>query len=156
MNKRYELFTICRTASHMEKANSLGFALWVAMQSHSYYMFRLIDLRVWIEPAIHHNQIMFFFDIFDKPIGYIIWANLAPDVEKRFLNNPDFLLHESEWDEGNKTWILDCCFPFGGVRHAICKLRKKLLLQNIRRVSWVRRNPDYSIKKVFVYEGREI
>lgn len=148
MSQRYKIFSVCRKSSHEDQAKSFGFALWIAMQSPTYCLYRLIDLRVWLMPAIQHKQIMLFFDSFDNPIGYVTWANLAADVEARLLKDPHFILHESEWDEGGKTWIIDCCFPFGDGVFAMAALRKHFVSQHINKVYWARRNADYTVRKV--------
>lgn len=148
MSKKYKIFTECKKSSIDEQAKTLGFAFWIAMQCPEYCLFRLIDLRTWLMPAIQHKQIMLFFDAFDNPIGYVTWANLAADAEDRLLNDPNFLLHECEWDEGNRTWIIDCCFPFGGAVLAMPELRGKFISQSISSVHWARRAGDYSVRKV--------
>ena len=148
MSKRFKLFTRCRKQSLTEKAKLIGFATWIIMQCRRYSMLRLVDFRVWVIPAIDHQQIVFFFDDYDNPAGYVIWANLAPDAEHRLLNDSSFLLHESEWDEGSATWILDCCFPYGGLSNARQALRELFSQQGISSVNWVRRNVDYSVKQI--------
>ena len=148
MNNNSKLFISSNNILASEKSNLVGAACRIAMQSKTYYSFRLIDFRTWILPAIDHKQIMIFFDYFGHPKGYITWANLAPDTELRILNDPGFLLHDSEWDEGSSTWILDCCFPNGGLLYAIPHLRNLLREQGVIRVRWGRRNPDYTIKKM--------
>jgi cytolysin-activating lysine-acyltransferase len=105
-------------------------------------------LRPWICRAIEHDQILLFFDKTDNPFGYITWAHLAPDTEERLLNDPNFLIHPTEWSEGGKTWIIDFCFPFGGLFEA-SKLAKKLLREkNIQQVFWARRNKNFTVRKV--------
>lgn len=148
MNNKYRVFTQCRKSSHDDHAKSLGFASWVVMQSRDYYSFRLVDVRAWLVPAIQHKQIVFFFDTFDTPIGYVTWANLAADAENRLLEDSEFLLHESEWDEGSRTWIIDCCFPFGDAAFAKAELRKIFISQSIDEVFWARRNLNYSVRKI--------
>ncbi|WP_219268653.1 toxin-activating lysine-acyltransferase [Pseudomonas sp. Xaverov 259] len=148
MSKKFKLFTLCRKNNLIEKARLIGFASWILMQCRRYSMLRFIDFRVWLIPAIDHKQIIFFFDDFDNPTGYVVWANLAPDSEQRLLNDSKFLLHESEWDEGSSTWIIDCCFPSGGLTYACQDLKKLFLSMNVKKVNWVRRNMDYSVKKV--------
>lgn len=148
MSKKFRLFTQCRKNNLMEKAKLIGFAAWIVMQCRRYSMLRLVDFRVWVIPAIDHKQIVFFFDDYDSPVGYVIWANLAPDSERRLLEDPNFLLHESEWDEGNRTWIIDCCFPYGGLIYARQYLRDMFHGDHVRSVSWARRNSDYSVRKV--------
>ncbi|WP_338477679.1 toxin-activating lysine-acyltransferase [Pseudomonas trivialis] len=148
MNNSFKLFTQCRKNNVIEKAKFIGFASWILMQCRRYSFLRFVDFRVWLIPAIDHKQIIFFFDDYDTPVGYLVWANLAPDSEQRLLNDPKFLLHESEWDEGSSTWIIDCCFLVGGLAFARQELRKLFLTMNIKKLNWVRRNMDYSVKKV--------
>ncbi|WP_050549347.1 toxin-activating lysine-acyltransferase [Pseudomonas sp. BRG-100] len=148
MNKQYRLFTACKKTSIEDQAKTLGFSFWIAMQSPKYLLFRLIDFRGWLMSAIQHKQIIIFFDVFDNPIGYVTWANLSYDVELRLLKDPNFSLHESEWDEGDKTWIIDCCFPFGDAVFAMKEIRRVFKSQSINTVHWARREDDYSIRKV--------
>lgn len=148
MRTKYKLFTECNSDAIMGRAKTAGFACLIAMQSKVYFAFRLVDFKAWLMPAVDHKQIMLFFDYFGDPKGYIIWANLAPDSELRVLNDPGFILHESEWDEGNSTWILDCCFPFGDLAHAIPEIRRVFKEQEIEQITWARRNENYSIKKI--------
>jgi len=147
-NKKFKFFTCCREESSLERARIMGFACWVAMECQAYFSLRLIDVRAWLVPAINHKQVMCFFDDFDNPVGYITWANLAPDSEQRLLNDPNFLLHESEWDEGAATWIIDCCFPFGGAAYALDELKKYFKENDTDSIFWARRNIDYSVRKV--------
>jgi cytolysin-activating lysine-acyltransferase len=146
--KKIKLFTHCRDNSAVERAKTMGFAYWIAMECRVYFSFRLIDMKAWLVPAINHKQIMCFFDGYNNPIGYVTWANLTPESERRFLNEPNFLLHESEWDEGAATWIIDCCFPFGGATYAFDELKKYFREHDTTIVSWARRNSDYSVRKV--------
>ncbi|WP_277588995.1 toxin-activating lysine-acyltransferase [Pseudomonas chlororaphis] len=148
MNKKFKIFTLCQKGSFIDRAKLIGFAFWIAMESQAYRAFRLIDFKFWVIPAIDHKQILFFFDDFDNPIGYVIWANIAPDSEQRLLKDSSFLLHESEWDEGNRTWIIDCCFPYGSINYAVAEIRNFFKSQDIDRFFWARRNMDYSVRKV--------
>ncbi|MCP2052007.1 UNVERIFIED_ORG: cytolysin-activating lysine-acyltransferase [Pseudomonas fluorescens] len=147
-NQKIKFFTHCRDGSVLEKARVMGFACGVAMECQVYFSLRLIDVRTWLMPAINHKQIMCFFDGYSNPVGYVTWANLAPDSEQRLLNDPNFLLHESEWDEGSATWIIDCCFPSGGAAYALDELKRYFRVNDTKNILWVRRNADYSVRKV--------
>lgn len=110
--------------------------------------FQILTLHYWLAPAIEHEQIIFLYDRTATPIGFVIWAHLAPDSEQRFLNEPDFLLHPSEWNEGGRTWIIDFCFPSGAIKESLTMLRTLLRDAGIKRVSWARRWADYTIRTV--------
>lgn len=126
----------------------LGYANMIIFKCQAYSVFRIITLDFWISPAIEHRQIIFLFDSTTKPIGYITWAHLAPDAEHRLLKDPSFLLHPSEWNEGGRTWIIDFCFPYGRLKESIKKLKVLFQNENINKIHWARRNPDYTIRKV--------
>lgn len=145
---RVKFFTQCRDNIVLENARLMGLACGIAMECKEYLSFRLIDIKAWLMPAIKHKQIMCFFDGYNNPIGYVTWANLTPDSEQRLLKDPNFLLHESEWDEGGATWIVDCCFPFGGAAFAINELKQYFRENGTANIFWARRNLDYSVRKI--------
>jgi hemolysin-activating ACP:hemolysin acyltransferase len=76
-------------------------------KSDEYCQYPIACITLWIEPAIRHEQIHFFFDDAGQACGYVTWAWLAADSERRLLHDPDVLLHISEWNEGSSLWILD-------------------------------------------------
>jgi len=151
MKKNFELYTDCRSDHSPNRAKLIGFACLIIFMCRHYSLFRIMTLRLWIIPAIDHKQILFFFDNTDTPIGYVTWAHLAPDSELRLLQDPSFLIHASEWNEGGKTWIIDFCFPSGGTVDAIKHLKKHLRKQGVNKVFWGRRNRDISIRKIGSY-----
>lgn len=59
------------------------------------------------DPALRHNQVRVFFNSLGEPIGYVVWAWLAPDVEQRWMAQGQLSLHISEWTEGDALWLLD-------------------------------------------------
>jgi len=147
MRKGFKLYTECSMTCTTRKATQLGFACMIAGRSKTYSAFKMLSLRLWLEQAIDHQQIQIFFDCTSNPIGYITWANLAPDVEGRLLSDSQFFLDPAEWDEGEKTWIIDCCF-IDGASVAVRALKKIFVDQGIAKVYWARRNPDYSVKRI--------
>ncbi|MCV3275096.1 toxin-activating lysine-acyltransferase [Aeromonas hydrophila] len=64
-----------------------------------------INSVIW--PAIHHRQIIVFLDRDTVPYAFAIWCKLSEDTTIRYINNPDFELHISEWNEGENFWIHD-------------------------------------------------
>ncbi len=94
----------------------IGFAVSCMLHNRNYSLYTVLSIHFWTEFAIQHHQIKFLFDMSGLPLAYITWAYLEEDTEERLLNDPNFRLHSSEWNEGGKIWILDfCCKPgFGG------------------------------------------
>lgn len=148
LNKDIKIFTECRDVYCQEGARLLGFACMLIFMSKRYSLFQIATLNLWIQPAIHHKQIVFLFNKDSVPMGYVTWAHLAPDSQERLLNDPDFLLHPSEWNEGGNTWIIDFCFPCGNVRESIKKIKWVLKCGGITRVHWARRYTNHSIRRV--------
>lgn len=111
-----------------------------------YCTYPVACIALWLEPAIRHDQIHIFRNESGTPIGYITWAWLAPDTEHRMINNPNVLLHISEWDEGDRLWILDFVLISGNVR---TRIREAMHL--FKQDAWaksVRRNNDGTVRKV--------
>lgn len=146
--KQLELHPDCRALNTKERAKQIGFACLIMLQCRRYSLLHIVLLKFWIIPAIEHRQIKFFFRGDGAPVGYVIWAHLAPDCESRFLNEPGFVMHPSEWNEGGKTWIVDFCFPAGGVRESVAQLRHSFQHDGIGRVFWARRDQNHVVRKV--------
>lgn len=132
----------------------IGNAAALMMRSMRYQRYPVNCITAWIQPAIMHKQIRFFFDRHGGPVGYMTWAYLAPDVEQRLLNDPRFTMHLSEWNEGENLWILDLLAPNGFAKAIIRHARDNMFpgfdtAHSVRRLDnghirsrslWVRRN----------------
>jgi len=148
MNRHYNLQTCCRDTKLNEKATMLGHAAMVMACCRRSSSFQIRTLNYWLAPAIEHAQIIMLFESSSIPRGFLIWAHLAPDTEQRFVQDPHFLLHPSEWNEGGRAWVIDFCFPGGAVKEALAMLRKHLRESGVSEISWARRRADYSIRRV--------
>lgn len=90
----------------------IGFAVSCMLHNRNYSLFPVLTIQYWTEYAIQHHQIKFLFDTQGFPLAYITWAYLEADTETRLLNDPEFRLHPSEWNEDGRVWIIDfCCKP---------------------------------------------
>lgn len=92
--------------------------------SHAHGRRSVADLNNWIMPAIQMRQIMFAFDRAGAPLAYWTWAYLAHDAEARLIADPNGRLHESEWNEAERLWVMEFVAPFGYVADIICYLRQ--------------------------------
>jgi hemolysin-activating ACP:hemolysin acyltransferase len=91
----------------------LGFACAIMRASPHHARLPISYIERIIEPAIKHRLLKFYFDEDGRPVGYVIWASLAADVEMRFLKQGSWNLHPSEWKEGDSVWIVDFAAPRG-------------------------------------------
>ncbi|MEB7886987.1 toxin-activating lysine-acyltransferase [Serratia fonticola] len=97
----------------------IGFAVSCMLHNRNYSLYPVLSIQLWTEFAIQYNQIKFLFDTRGLPLSYVTWAYLEVDTEERLLSDPEFRLHPSEWNEGDRIWLLDFCCKPGFGRKAI-------------------------------------
>lgn len=131
----------------------VGIAAWLMTKSKDYAQYPTACLAAWIEPAVLHDQIHFFFGEDGKPAGYLTWARLEADTEQRLLEDPDVLFHISEWNEGNRLWIMDLVLISGNIRDYIALVRT--MFPDETYVKSMRRNDDGTIRKIVVWHQRK-
>ncbi len=134
-------------------ARQLGTAAMLMLQCKRYPYFPIASLAAWIQPAILLKQIKFFFDYKGRPIGYLTWAFLAPDVEEKWISDPKVLLHFSEWNEGDRLWIMDFVAPSGFARTISAYARHSMFPDHSEARS-LRRRADGSVRSVSVWRRR--
>ncbi|MEL4012793.1 toxin-activating lysine-acyltransferase [Dryocola clanedunensis] len=77
----------------------------------------------WAKPAILHQQYSFLFTEGDiEPTGYICWAWVDNSTLMRYLTSQRFILHPSEWNEGDNFIVVDFIYS-----HSKNLLRRDLL-----------------------------
>lgn len=127
----------CHSREIRDHAQQLGLAVMLMLQDKVYSEMQVLCLKVWTEQAILHNQIRFFFNELGSPVGYVAWAYLTDEVERKFAEGGVSPLHPSEWNEGDRLWIMDFCSPRGHTAD-IVRLLKNSLLHETREVKWIR------------------
>lgn len=88
------------------------------------------DMAVEIEnvfPAILLEQVFYFYDDYRRVCGFALWALLTPEVEQRIISDQNILLHESEWNEGDRFWIVCFATRFGKTSEIIKALKSHVL-----------------------------
>lgn len=125
---------------------TVGRVATVLGQSPKYCEYPIAVIPLWLEPAIRHRQIGFFLNESGLAVGYLTWAWLTEDTESRFIRDPTIILHISEWNEGDRLWILDFVLNHGDIRD---RLREALtLFKDVRSVKSLRRRDDGTVRKV--------
>lgn len=136
-------------ASALDFYRAIGLAVSVMGNSPDYCQYPIACVTLWLEPAIRHHQIHFFFDSGGIPVGYLTWAWLATDTEQRLLHDPTVLLHISEWNEGDNLWILDFVLVSGDLR---ARLREAVsLFGGNERAKSLRRHADGTVRKTSIW-----
>lgn len=118
-------------------------------RSDIYCHYPIACLAIWIKPAILLKQIHLFQDVSGKDVGYITWARLAPDTEARLVGDPDVLFHVTEWNEGDRLWIMDFVCVNRVARQQI--LSAATLFKNDRTARSLRRKEDGAVRSTFTW-----
>ena len=130
----------------------MGLASAAMMRSDKYCQYPIACLSLWIRPAILLEQIHFFFDEGGHFVGYLTWALLAEDTEHRLINDADVLFHISEWNEGDRLWILDFVVTNKSIRKIIKEAFE--LFPNFGEAKSLRRTDDGAVRKISTWRRR--
>lgn len=91
-----------------------------------------------IKSALKSETNNIFYDEFDHPIGYVLWANVSKETLTSILSNSEFLRFSHEWKEGRYALIIDIVFRKEWRNDGLKKFRK--FLQKKPLISYVKRN----------------
>jgi cytolysin-activating lysine-acyltransferase len=142
------LSTRCDKAMVRDAATTRGHLAYLMARHHAYREYPLAVMTDWLEVPIALDQVQVFFDAATHaPVGYVTWALLSDDVERRWLNDPSTLLHCSEWNEGDRLWIMDFVAPFGHASDIARHLRRHGFAGHDRARS-VRRDADGNVARI--------
>ena len=100
----------------------LGQISWLMMRSPTHRHLFLADLEWLLMPPLLMRQ----FRIFRQnqiPVGFVSWARMSEDAEKRFMEN-GHRLRPGDWNSGDHPWIVDVVTPFGGAPRMLRSIRE--------------------------------
>ena len=140
--------TRCDNAMVRDHAMMRGYVSYLMTRQPEYREYPLATISDWLELPIALGQIQVFFDpASNTPVGYVTWAWLSAEVEHRWLGEPSTLLHYSEWNEGDRLWIMDLVAPFGHVPDIARYLRRQGFPGHARAKS-LRRDANGNVTKI--------
>lgn len=90
----------------------LGKILWLWSNSPLHRRWPVESAIHYIIPAIEHQQCALLKGADGMPRGYVSWAWLDLDAEKRYILNPNELQY-TDWQSGDRLWFIDFISPFG-------------------------------------------
>nr|WP_255461457.1 toxin-activating lysine-acyltransferase [Andreprevotia sp. IGB-42] len=85
----------------------------VMSENLKYMQFQFAAIPQWIRIPVLHEQCKFFFDGGGDPVGFITWAMVSRKTLAAITRDKDYLLHASEWNDGNIVWVMDLCINRG-------------------------------------------
>jgi cytolysin-activating lysine-acyltransferase len=93
--------------SDLSVAEKLGLALQVIFRRGCYLDYPLASIKAWLYPAAQVQQLHIFVGKDQRLLGYMTWAWFVEETEIRWRRGAIDILHISEWNEGDRLWILD-------------------------------------------------
>lgn len=82
------------------------------MHSPSHRNFPVHTLPVLLLPAIKNRQFIMMSEA-GRPVFYISWGNFSEEAKQRYLTHSPLLIPETDWNSGDRMWLLDWVAPFG-------------------------------------------
>jgi hemolysin-activating ACP:hemolysin acyltransferase len=126
MNFSYSTITGQAAESTKRQYEIVGAACQLAALSASH---RGVSIRGFIDSLrmpINLGQVRVFHNDFGQCMGYVTWARVAEEVHHRLVSDPMAKLHEFEWNEGDRLWIMDLLVPKGSIRPVLATFRDQL------------------------------
>lgn len=152
---RKEIVSLQQNARSAILTSQLGTAAALVLSCPNYRLLRVASVGAWLRTPILLKQICFFYDRAGRPIGYITWAYLAQDVEEKMVSNPNFLLHFSEWNEGDRLWIIDFVAPNGMVGEIVSFIRRHMF-KEFSELRYIRRDSSGKARKVCLWKNSAV
>jgi cytolysin-activating lysine-acyltransferase len=121
---------ICPSVETTEKSEAelFGAMVWLWMHSSVHRQCPIHELGRLIVPALKSGQFVLALqnDALQQPVGLMTWANFDADTEQRYMRSLDRTLLPTDWQAGDRPWILDWVVPFGH-SHAMSRSIRRLL-----------------------------
>lgn len=77
--------------------------------------------------AIDSGQVEFYFDAAARPVGFVTWAAVTPDVSRNMVQLGASALPADGWDNGTELWINDFFAYDGSLLDILVDLRDRAL-----------------------------
>lgn len=106
-----------------EQTLALGLAVQLAAQSPSHQGQPVAGLAALARSALQVGQMRVYVNTANECVGYVIWATLTPDVERRYIGGQPRPLAEWEFSDGTSAWVLDFAVMPGLLRRVMEDLR---------------------------------
>ncbi|WP_116091585.1 toxin-activating lysine-acyltransferase [Sphingomonas crusticola] len=120
----HRVTTYPESAFEMRVSAQLGHACRLLWATSGKKPVMLADVVRRLIAPVRLDQIEFLFNSHGVPIGYATWAFLSKDSGDKLAADPAYILHLSEWNEGDQLWIVDMVAIPGQISNLVRKLRR--------------------------------
>lgn len=120
--------------TNKSEAELFGAMVWLWMQSETHRDCPLQVLNRLLLPAIKTGQFVLALQNhpLQQPVGLFTWACLTAEAEQRYLQTLDETIQPSDWQQGDRPWLLDLVVPFGHIRDMTTAVRQALPTISLR------------------------
>ncbi|MDD1780975.1 toxin-activating lysine-acyltransferase [Enterovibrio sp. ZSDZ35] len=138
---------------HEKYIRRLGLITLALSQSAHYRVFQFASIKAWILPAVcHGNEHVFVDPDLGYVEGFMTWACVDENTFKRLTTNSDYMLHPSEWNEGEHVVVLDFSTMPGCFISRLKKIKQSGLFDKYQSVHSIRRNHEGEILKIIKWK----
>ncbi|KAA3621851.1 MAG: toxin-activating lysine-acyltransferase [Proteobacteria bacterium] len=105
-----------------ERLPYVGHAVWLCARSPAHRCLFVQDLDWRVIPPIMLNQYRLYFDNESArlPVAFASWACLSERAERDYVATQR--IAPTEWNSGDRLWLVDIVAPFGGSRQCLSDL----------------------------------
>ncbi|MDJ0511434.1 MAG: toxin-activating lysine-acyltransferase [Crocosphaera sp.] len=111
--------------SLQQRLRLMGCIIHLMINSPLHRQYQIMSLAERFIPSLIHNQFRYY-EIKGNPIGFVNWAWLTDEVEKKFITG-QYVLPFEEWQGGPNLWFPEFLAPFGHARFIVKDLRSHIL-----------------------------
>lgn len=105
-------------------AEVLGDVVWLMTHSANHKHLFIADLEWLVMPPVMLRQFRLVRGK-DKPQAFVTWALLNEEAEQRLVAGHT-RLKPSDWNSGDRAWIVDLIAPFGGQEAVLKEIKQRL------------------------------
>ncbi|GHD64293.1 toxin-activating lysine-acyltransferase [Jeongeupia chitinilytica] len=142
-------------SGRIDVSTQIGAIAEVLARNPRYRKFQFAAIEAWLMSPILLGQTKSFFSPTGKPVAFVSWALVNAATEQRLIDDGRYILHPSEWHEGDRLVIMDFCANEGSFRSALRLLRQQhasgTLWPEARSIRSIRRNDDGTLHHVLTW-----
>ncbi len=157
-NKSQQLKDIKAKVVNLDKIyKDLGIITFLFGLSTYHQKFTAGHIMAYVVPALKSSQFKIYYKGI-KPIGYVSWAFLSDETEKKYQKG-DYVLRMDDFNSGKNLWLTEFVTPYDDKDHKDRNMISEDLKNNIfsdKEAKVLIRNNDGTVKKIFQGKGINI
>lgn len=107
-----------------ERSALIGDIITLMTQSPAHTDYKISHISKIVLPPVHLNQYRIYHNAKKEPVGFVSWAMLSKETEKKFLGG-EKPLTIAEWASGDIIYIMEFIAPYGHAQEIIKDLQTR-------------------------------